>query len=76
MNNTLRDKYINGKVYHTLINKMNNDLIYIIQSYNIIVKNGKRCLKQLKDNTLFISDKSKIFHFKNINFDHWYSGRN
>lgn len=24
-----------GKVYHTLINKLNNDLIRIIQNYNI-----------------------------------------
>lgn len=66
----------NGKVHHTLINKINNNLVKIIQYYNV-KKTYISFLTELIDNTHWIKCnlnhqyKNSIIHIKEKEFDYW-----
>lgn len=52
---------MNGKVHHTLINKLNNNLIKIIQEYNIKNHIINRYLNELREKTFNIRDDLEYY---------------
>lgn len=67
-----------GKVYDNLLNKMNNDLISIIQNYNITIHKGY-LLDKLIQKTFWINREIetynikvlKIHHVKTYDYNYW-----
>lgn len=59
-----------GKVYHTLLNKINNNLICIIQEYNRQSKTNENFLPSLQNKTYWLNCDLDLSYIKQMRIHH------